>query len=59
MASSINQRLNMSNLDERTKAALRAVLEDMRLDVAAMATKLNADATVTDTNYNATPNVTA
>lgn len=59
MAESINQRINSMKLDDISKAALRSLIEGLRADQAALATKLNADATVTDTNYNATPNVLA
>lgn len=59
MAESLNQRINSMSLDEKSKRELRAILEAMRLDQAAAATKLNADAGVTDTNYGASTNLIA
>jgi len=59
MAESLNQRINAMSIDEKSKRELRAILEAMRADYVALATKLNADATVTDTNYGASPNLTA
>lgn len=59
MAESVAQRINGTGLSPEAKRELLALFNSLRLDVAAMATKLNADATVTDTNYGATPNTTA
>ena len=59
MAESIAQRINASSLDQITKRELRALFEAQRLDMVALAAKLNLDATVTDTNYHATPNLIA
>ena len=59
MAESIAQRLNGTQLDSQTKRNLLALFEAIRLDQVAQAAKLNLDAGVTDTNYNASPNLTA
>mgnify|MGYP000863055577 CR=1 FL=1 len=69
---SINQNVNASELDAKSKRELVALLLAARADIAALnarvtgiAEKLDADATVTDTNYGSlwpaptTPNLTA
>jgi hypothetical protein len=59
MAESIAQRLNGTQLDSQTKRNLLALFEALRADQALLVAKLNADATVTDTNYGAANNLTA
>ena len=51
---SVSQRLNAANLDRMTEAQLRALLGNMVDAMQAICAKLDADAGVTDTNYNAT-----
>jgi hypothetical protein len=51
---SVSQRLNAANLDRMTEAQLRALLGNLVDAMQAICAKLDADAGVTDTNYNAT-----
>ena len=51
---SVSQRINAANLDRMTEAQLRALLGNMVDAMQAICAKLDADAGVTDTNYNAT-----
>ena len=57
MAESVTQRLNGTQLDAQTKRQLEALFDAIIADQTAMAAKLNLDAGVTDTNYNAAPNL--
>lgn len=54
MAEQLNKRLASAKLDQMSERELRALLAAMIDGMRAVAAKLDADATVTDTNYAAT-----